>query len=271
MTEPAKDRLQAFRRLHAGPELLILANAWDAGSARLIESLGAKAVATSSAGVAWAHGYPDGNHLPVARLEAAVQAIARAVRGPLSIDMEAGYSSDPAAVAETVARVVGAGAVGINLEDGRESPDLLCAKIEHIKRAVARSGADVFINARTDVYLFGLAQGDAAVRETVARARRYREAGCDGLFVPGVAEPAAIRACAAATDLPLNVLAWPGLPPATELPALGVRRLSAGAEPARVAFQQARAYAAAFLAGRTPPAGDGALTTRELNDLMRQV
>jgi 2-methylisocitrate lyase-like PEP mutase family enzyme len=262
------DQSRLFRQLHAGPDILILANAWDAGSARLIESLGAKAIATTSAGVAWSNGYPDGNALPVARLEASVSAIARAVQLPLSIDVEGGYSADPAAVAETVARVVGAGAVGINLEDGSEPPDLLCAKIEHVKRAAARLGADVFVNARTDVYLRGLARGDAALEETIARARRYRQAGGDGLFVPGLTDAAAIRALVAASELPLNVLAWPGLPPAAELRALGVRRLSAGAEVARAALHAARACAAAFLAdGRSVPAGDGALTTREMNGL----
>jgi 2-methylisocitrate lyase-like PEP mutase family enzyme len=268
MSDASEDRSGTFRRLHAGPDILILANAWDAGSARLIESLGAKAVATTSAGMAWSNGYPDGNALPAARLEASVSAIARAVQLPLSVDVEGGYSSDPAAVGETVARVVGAGAVGINLEDGTEPPELLCAKIEHVKRAAARLGTDVFVNARTDVYLRGLARGDAALDETIARARRYRQAGCDGLFVPALTDSAAIGALLAAIDLPLNVLAWPGLAPAAALRTLGVRRLSAGAEVARVALNGARSFATAFLAeGRSVPAAEGALTTREMNGL----
>jgi hypothetical protein len=158
---------EAFRRLHQDG-LLILANAWDAGSARLIESLGAPAIATTSAGVAWAHGYADGDLLPVPLLLATVHDIARVNRVPLTVDCEGGYSSDPAAVGETIAAVVEAGGVGINLEDGSGPPDLLCAKIEHIKRAVARRGADVFVNARTDVYLRSLAPAGAR-RETLAR------------------------------------------------------------------------------------------------------
>src|SRR5580658_8979727 len=107
-----------FRTLHAGPGLLMLPNAWDAGSARLIESLGAKAIATTSAGLAWSRGYPDGNALPIEQLIAATRDIARVIRVPLTIDVEAGYSADPRAVAELVVRILDIGAVGINIEDG---------------------------------------------------------------------------------------------------------------------------------------------------------
>src|SRR5689334_20206107 len=109
---------KTFHGLHAGPDILLLPNAWDAGSARLMESLGAKAVATTSAGVAWTHGYPDGDALPVRLLVSTVATIARAIRVPLTVDMEGGYTDDPAAVEETIAKVVEAGAVGINIEDG---------------------------------------------------------------------------------------------------------------------------------------------------------
>ena len=124
-----------FRRLHDG-ELLILPNAWDAGSARLIESRGAKAIATTSAGLAWSRGYPDGDALPVEELLSAVRAIARVIGVPLTIDVEGGYSNDPAAVARLVAEILEAGAVGINIEDGSGSPALRCAKI-----AAARESA----------------------------------------------------------------------------------------------------------------------------------
>jgi 2-methylisocitrate lyase-like PEP mutase family enzyme len=268
MSQSSGDRSSAFRRLHAGPAILILANAWDAASARLIESLGAKAIATTSAGVAWSHGYPDGDALPVALLVATVAAITRVVAVPLTADIEGGYSADPVAAAETVARVLDVGAVGINIEDGTGTPDLLCAKIEHAKRASTRHGVDLFVNARTDVYLRGLAHGEAALQETIARGRRYREAGCDSLFVPAVVEPAAIRALVDAVELPLNVLAWPGLPAAAELQALGVRRLSAGSGIATAAWTGARAFATAFLAdGRAAAPTEPAMTTREMNGL----
>lgn len=152
MTSPGPSVAQVFRRLH-GEGLLVLANAWDAGSARLIESLGAKALATTSAAVAWSHGYADGDFLPVPLLVATVADMARVISVPLTVDMEGGYSSDPAAVEEAVARVIGAGAVGINIEDGAGAPDLLCAKIERARRAGSRLGIDLFVNARTDVYL----------------------------------------------------------------------------------------------------------------------
>jgi 2-methylisocitrate lyase-like PEP mutase family enzyme len=205
------ERAGTFRRLHQ-EGLLVLPNAWDAGSARVIESRGAKAIATTSSGVAWSHGYPDGDHLPVRLLAATAAAIARIIRVPLSMDVEGGYSSEPAAVGEAVAAVVDAGAVGINLEDGGGPPELLCAKVEHAKRAVSGRGADVFVNVRTDVYLRGLGPAEGRVAETLSRAARYRTAGADGLFVPGLMDPEEIRAVAAGTPLPLNVMASPGLP-----------------------------------------------------------
>jgi len=241
--------MATFRDLHAPGRLLILPNAWDAGSARLIEDCGAAAIATTSSGVAWARGYPDGNALPRPVLAAAVAEIARVIRVPLSADVEAGYSDDPRAVAETVTAVIGAGAVGINLEDGAGTPDLLCAKIEAVKAAAAKAGVDLFVNARTDVYLKRLAPPERAVEATIERARRYRAAGCDGIFVPALAEPAAIRAIVAGVaPLPLNVMAYPGLPDAAGLRELGVRRLSAGAAVASAALGRARSRARAFLA-----------------------
>ncbi len=217
-----------FRSLHQHG-LLLLANAWDAGSARLIENLGAKAIATTSAGVAWANGYADGRHLPMQRLVDTATSIARVIRVPLSIDFEDGYASEPAAVADNVAQLIDAGAVGINIEDGADSPDLLAAKIERIKRMIAERGVDLFVNARTDVYLRGLVSEDNRIGETLARAKRYRDAGADGLFVPGLADVVQIGEVVAGAGLPVNLMAVPALPVANELEALGVRRLSAGA------------------------------------------
>ena len=249
--------------------LLLLPNAWDGGSARLIESLGAKAVATTSAGVAWSHGYADGDLLPPPLLLATVADIARVIRVPLSVDVEGGYSSDPAAVGETVAAVIEAGAVGINIEDGSGAPDLLCAKIERAKSAGARLGVDLFVNARTDVYLRGLAPAEGRVAETLSRAERYRAAGADGIFVPGLSNPAEIRAVSQGSRLPLNLMAWRGLPPATELESLGVRRLSAGAGIIEVAYAKTVSLATAFLrTGASGPLGAEAGTYPEINALM---
>ncbi|OWJ68561.1 isocitrate lyase/PEP mutase family protein [Inquilinus limosus] len=262
------DALQQFRRLHQDG-ILLLANAWDAGSARLIESLGAKAIATTSAGVAWAHGYPDGDALPFDLLVATTADITRILTVPLTVDSEGGYSDDPAAVGESIARLIGAGAAGINLEDGVGSPDLLCAKIAAIKGAAARSGQDVFINARTDVYLRGLAPEGGKVAEVLARAGRYRDAGADGIFVPGVTKPDEIRAIAADAPLPLNVMARPGLPGAAELAGLGVRRLSAGSGISQTVYAQIAGLARSFLVdGVSDPLVSGAMPYPEINALM---
>ena len=171
---------------------------------------------------------------------------------PLTIDIEGGYSDDPVLVAEAVEGVIDAGAVGINIEDGAGAPDVLCAKIEAIKRTAARAGVDLFINARTDVYLRGIAAADAAVEEVVRRAARYLAAGCDGLFVPALADGAAIQAVAAAiVPLPLNIMLVPGLPSFDVLRAQGVRRVSAGAAIAQAALGHTRRLAADLLAGRS--------------------
>ena len=257
-----------FRRLHE-QGLLVLPNAWDAGSARLIESLGAKALATSSAALAWSHGYADGDLLPVSLLLATVVDIARVVKAPVSVDIEGGYSNQAAAVGETVATLIDAGAVGINIEDGVGEPGLLCAKIERAKSAAVRLGVDLFANARTDVYLRGLVSKDRRIDETLARAERYRTAGADGIFVPGLTDPSEIRTIASAVRLPLNVLARPGLPPASELEALGVRRLSAGSGIAQAVFGRTASLAAAFLrSGASDPLAEGAMPYAAINVLM---
>lgn len=261
-----REQATKFRQLHGGPEVLRLVNCWDAGSARVLEHLGAPALATTSAGLCWSNGFADGDVLPAPLLLAAVRAIVRVVRVPLTVDLEAGYSDDAAAVAETVAALADAGAVGINLEDGAQAPALLAAKIERIKARLSRAGHDVFVNARTDVFLRGLGPEAARVEETLARGKRYRDAGADGFFVPKLVDGGAIRAVSSAVPLPLNLLAWPGLPPASELAALGVRRLSSGSTLAQLAYGRAAAAAATFLReGRTDHLTDGALPYAELN------
>jgi 2-methylisocitrate lyase-like PEP mutase family enzyme len=257
-----------FRSLHEGPDLLVIANCWDAGSARLIESLGVRALATTSAGVAWANGYRDGDALPVDRLATVVRAITRVIRVPLSVDFEGGYSTDPATVGENVAAILDAGAVGINLEDGTLAPEVLAAKIGAVKKRAERAGVELFVNARIDVYLKGLVPEPARVEETLSRARRYKEAGADGIFVPKVVDRGEIRTIASSIGLPLNLLGWPGLPAAAELSALGVRRLSAGSALAQLAFGCAAAVAGEFLRdGRSEPLLDGAIGFGDMNGL----
>jgi 2-methylisocitrate lyase-like PEP mutase family enzyme len=257
---------QIFAALHAGPELFILPNAWDAGSARVIEKAGAKAIATSSAAVGWAHGYPDGQALPFEILLASLREIIRVVEIPVSADIEAAYAQTAQAAGETVKRIEDAGAVGINIEDGKDAPDLLCAKIERIKQV-----SSVWVNARTDVYLHKLAEGEAAYAESVRRAKAYRDAGADSIFVPMAVEEKTVARLVEAISAPLNLLAWPGLPPAATLQKLGVRRLSAGSGVAKASLNRTYALAQAFLAeGRSEPLTEPLLMPGGLNAMMRR-
>lgn len=230
------EKTALFRKLHGPGEILVLPNAWDAGSAQLIEETGAKAIATSSAALSWAHGYADGETIPPETLLSAVREIARVIRVPLSVDAEAGLDATPEMVADFVTKLVEAGASGINLEDGNASPDLLVAKIKAIKEAVKRKGADIYINARADVYLRKLPAPDGPREAMIARGKAYEAAGADGFFAPGVTEIADIRAIVDAVKLPLNILVWPGLASIPDLKVAGVRRVSAGSATARAAL-----------------------------------
>jgi 2-methylisocitrate lyase-like PEP mutase family enzyme len=260
-----------FRALHAGPDLLILPNAWDAGSARVIEHAGAKAIATSSAAVGWAHGYPDGQLLPFETLLSTLDEIVRIVRIPVSADIESGYAATAAEIEKTIARVVGVGVVGINIEDGTSPPDLLCAKIERAKTVAARAGVDLWVNARVDVFIRKQATGEAAFDETVRRAALYREAGADSIFVPALVDGEMIARMVPRVGLPFNALAWPGLPDAARLASIGVRRLSAGGGIAKASVNLALALAKAFLVdGRVEALNDPPAMLTNINELMRR-
>ncbi|NOW96074.1 isocitrate lyase/phosphoenolpyruvate mutase family protein [Mucilaginibacter sp. SG564] len=241
------NKLETFFNLHQQDKPLILPNAWDAASARIIEDQGALAIATTSAGVAWGLGHRDGHILPVSLLAQVAQSITRVIKIPLSIDFENGYSDNAKVVAENIKALLDAGIVGINLEDGRDSPDVLSAKISAIKSVVESRGSRLFINARTDVYLAGLVPAEEAVNEVIKRAKLYKDAGADGLFVPVITDEGEIAQIAQNVSLPLNVMAMPGLGNADELGALGVKRLSAGAWITQIAFQTTAKLAKAFL------------------------
>ncbi len=260
-----------FAELHAGPKLLILPNAWDAGSARIIEHAGAKAIATSSAAVAWAHGYADGQFLPFETLLATVRAIVKTVSVPVSADIEAAYAHDAATAAKTVAQVIDAGAVGINIEDGNDAPDLLAKKIENLKAAARKTGGDLWVNARIDTYLRRLVPAEQAYDETVTRARLYRDAGADSIFAPGLTDLAGLTRMVKDVVLPLNCLAWPGLPDAAALEKIGVRRLSAGSGIGKVILGRTFTMAKAFLAdGSSEPFSEGPLSNPDINGMLRK-
>lgn len=256
----------AFHDLHRAG-LLILPNAWDAGSAAVMRSLGAKAIATTSAGCAWSLGWPDGDALPVERAVAMCADVVRASQGlPVSVDFEGGYSDNPGDVAAHAAALVEAGAAGINIEDGDGEPGALAAKIEAIRTKVGRA---LFINARCDVWLRGVGEPDERVEEALRRAAIYAGSGADGFFAPGAVAPGDIARLVTGTALPLNLLARAGLPAAAELERLGVRRVSAGSTLASAAYGRVAALARDFLAdGASEPLTEGGLPWAEMNALM---
>jgi 2-methylisocitrate lyase-like PEP mutase family enzyme len=228
-------KAEAFRAMHDRSRILVLPNAWDAMSARVIEEAGARAIATTSAGVAFSVGYPDGEAIPRDEMIAAIARIARVTTIPVSADIESGFAHDAREVAETVRRVIDAGAVGINLEDqvhdGTHSLynlDVAVDRVRAAREAADSAGVPLVINARTDVYLLGIGEPDTRFDHAIRRANAYRKAGADCLFLPGVARRADIERIVPALDGPLNLLAFPGIPAIPELERLGVARLSVG-------------------------------------------
>jgi 2-methylisocitrate lyase-like PEP mutase family enzyme len=245
-----RERAEQFCSLHDGPEILVVGSAWDGGSAVVFEREGFAAIATSSAGIAFSLGYPDGQRMPRAELLAATARIVRATRLPVSADVEAGYGGTPHEVSETCRGVLEAGAIGVNLEDATDGDAqplfeavLQAEKIRAVRAMAKAFGVPLVINARTDGYLLQL--GDEATRfaDAVQRLNLYRAAGADCLFVPGVVDAATIARLVRAIDGPLNILATAGAPPVAELAALGVRRVSQGSGPARAALATARRVA----------------------------
>lgn len=254
-----------FSALHQSEKPFLLPNAWDAASAKLFERSGASAIATSSAAVAWALGYPDGSALPEQELVAVVRRIARVLSVPLTVDIEDGYSDDAAKVSALVQRITDAGAIGINIEDGTGSPALLAEKIAGIRRVLLST--PLFINARTDVFLRGLASTGTATAMTIERLALYRDSGSDGVFVPGLVSLEDTHAIERAIRLPLNVMIVPNLPDANQLYAAGVRRISAGPSPFRVAYDAALNAIDAFMNGDFAPLGKPRLDFKTLNGM----
>lgn len=232
-----KQKAERLRALHQGPRALVLCNAWDAGSVRLVESLGFPAVATTSAGIAFAHAYPDGEQMPWPVMAAAIGRIVRAVAVPVTADIESGYGATPEAVAATAQAAQGAGAAGINLEDRRpgaaqlEDLDLQREKL----RAVRAACPFLVINARTDAFWPACGLEHAAA-EAVQRGRAYLAAGADCVFVPFLQDRAIIARVVREIGGPVNILAGPGAPAVPELEEMGVRRVSVGGGPMRAAL-----------------------------------
>lgn len=238
-----REQAALFRTLH-DRRPLVLPDAWDASSARVIELAGALAIATTSAGIAWAYGRGDGQKLGRDEMMEAIRHIVRTVDVPVTADIEGGYGDgSPRAVAETVRAVVATGAVGINLEDspGRNgepllTPEVHAERVRTAREAAHAAGGDLVINARTDVYLLQVGEPETRFDEAVRRANLYHAAGADCCFVPGVSDAATIAALVGALNGPLNIMANPASPSITQLGQFGVARVSLGPALAEVAL-----------------------------------
>ena len=239
MSDSLRDKAQRLRELHHSGRILVLPNVWDAGSARLVEQAGYPAIATSSAGIAFTYGLPDGQLVSRTLMLEAVARIAAAVNVPVTADLEAGYGD----IVATVQGMLKAGAVGLNLEDteGDQLVDLeeQVRRIQALRRAADAAGVPVVLNARCDIFLAAMGPAETRLDRTLERLHAYTAAGADSLFVPGVVDEHTISRLVSGVSLPLNILATSGAPPVARLEELGVRRVSMGSGPARAAMSMA--------------------------------
>jgi len=270
---PQAKKAELLRKLHHGPRVLILANAWDVASARIIEDLGAPAIATTSAGIAAALGYQDGEQISRDEMLEVVARIAAAVRVPVSTDFEAGYSNTLEGLAESIKALVSAGAVGLNFEDitgPNESDHVdLATQMKKIQtiRDVSKAGLGVplVVNARTDIYLLPIGPEPTRFDRTVERLRAYRQAGADCVFAPAVKDADTIARLVKGINAPLNILLMPGCPSINEMENLGVARVSAGSGIMRSALGHTRRVAQQLLQGDSHAAMlDGAVPFAEV-------
>jgi len=265
-----------FRQLHRGPNALVLVNVWDVASARVVEDAGFPALATTSAGIAFSLGYPDGECISREEMVARVARIVRAVAVPVSADIEAGYGSTLESAAATARALIGAGAVGMNLEDTTRDPDrrlldlpLAIEKIKAVRAVAADMRVPLVVNARTDVYLMP-GDPDAQYAEALRRLTAFRDAGADCVFAPGLKDAATIGHLVSALQCPLNIIAMPGVPPIPELEKLGVARVSLGSGPMRAGLGLLRQMADELKSTGTFSALDMAIPGPELNQLLGQ-
>jgi 2-methylisocitrate lyase-like PEP mutase family enzyme len=241
-------KAEVLRRLHVEGPMLVLPNAWDAGSARTFVEAGFPALATTSAGIAFSLGYPDGERISRDEMLAAVSRITRRISVPITADMEAGYGQTPDAVAETVRRVLEAGAVGMNLEDRMEEKRLIefslaVERVRAARRAADATGVHLVLNARTDAFEAPEIPGDKRIAEAVRRGNAFREAGADSVFVPFVGDRDTIEQLVQQIRAPVNILGTPNAPTLKQLAVLGVRRVTFGSAPMRATLGLVRRMA----------------------------
>jgi 2-methylisocitrate lyase-like PEP mutase family enzyme len=271
-------KAEQFRKLHHGPQMLVLPNAWDVVSARILEECGHPAIATSSAAVAFSRGYPDGQRIPRDEMLDVVARIARAVRVPVTADLEAGYGTTVEDMAETVKAAIEAGAVGMNLEDvtGDDASShvelaLQVEKIRAIRDTTKSLGVPFVLNARTDTYLLPIGPEATRFERTVERLRAYRDAGADCLFAPGLYDRETIGKLVRAVAAPLNILMTPQCPSLAELAKMGVARVSAGSAVMRATLGIVRRIAKEMLESRScETLFAGAIPYAELNRMMNR-
>ena len=240
-----KTKVEQFAALHRKGDPVILCNIWDPGSAKVVAAAGAKAIATGSHGVAVAMGFKDGENTPLDLVLDNCRRIAGAVELPVTLDFEGGYAVDPKGLKANIARVVEAGAIGINFEDqviggqGLHDVATQAARVAAVRQAADASGVGLFINARCDVFLKAdrASHGATQLAELLVRAKAYADAGGDGLFAPGLVDPGLIGELTAKSPLPVNILMMQGAPDIAALRALGVARISFGASPYREAMR----------------------------------
>jgi 2-methylisocitrate lyase-like PEP mutase family enzyme len=247
-TSEAGRKAEALRRLHVDGPMLVLPNAWDAGSARIFVEAGFPALATTSAGIAFSLGYPDGERISRDEMLAAVARITRRASIPVTADMEAGYGQSPDAVADTARRVIAAGAVGMNLEDRVEEKHLLdfSLAVERVRAARAaadQTGVRLVLNARTDAFEAPEIPRERRLAEAVKRGNAFRAAGADCVFVPFVGDRGTIEQIVQQIPGPVNILGTPNAPTLKELAALGVRRVTFGSAPMRATLGLVRRMA----------------------------
>ncbi|TMO44369.1 carboxyphosphonoenolpyruvate phosphonomutase [Pseudoalteromonas sp. S4389] len=225
------DKYQQFHQLHHQPTGFVLANAWDLSSAQFIQAAGAKALATTSWGIAASLSLVDGENISFQTQLALVKSLTKHIHIPLTVDIESGYSNDPQQISQNVLALAKLGIVGINIEDSNKETNALrsieqqCTIISEIKKVLNENGfGSLFINARTDTFFVS----DRPFQATLERAKAYQNAGADGLFVPGLTNIEQITSLTNAIDMPLNVMAMSNFNSAKAAFAGGAKRFSLG-------------------------------------------
>jgi 2-methylisocitrate lyase-like PEP mutase family enzyme len=245
MTSPA-EKAEDLRRLHHDPDILVLVNIWDVASARTIAALpGCRAIATGSWPIAASLGVPDDERLTREEMLAVVGRIAAAVDLPVTADLESGYGATPKDVGETIARAIGAGVVGCNLEDRQRPIEEAAARVEAARERAASEGVGLVLNARLDMPITTSEEID----EAVTRARAYLDAGADCIFPIRIREVGVLEEFVSRVAAPVNAFGVPGGPSVAELAALGVARVSFGPGPLGAALAALRRVGESLLAG----------------------